>query len=348
MRDRIASDHTAIRCAAVQAQAYHLVMIKFNALYRLLPIFACMLLCACSATPTFDSASLPDQEKFDLYAGDPPGEATYEGEVPPTRYNSRGRLEFVHIPTLEVYHAKGENRSGAAVVICPGGGYRILADGHEGIDVAKWLSENGITGVILRYRMFPYRHPVPMMDVQRAMQTVRANAKPWGLDPERIGVLGFSAGGHLASTATVHHLRADRNAEDPIERISSRPDFSVLVYPVITLRPPTAHMGSRKNLLGTDPNEALIDLMSTEKQVNKQTPPTLLVHSKDDKAVPIGNSELFLASLKKYGVPCKLLACEQGGHGYGLGRKDTDSMAWPDVCIRWFGEIGMLENEDGD
>lgn len=301
-------------------------------------------LSACSATPTIDPATLPDTEKLNLYAGDPPGEPTYEGEVPPTRYNSRGRLEFVHIPTLEVYHAKGGNRSAAAVVICPGGGYRILADSHEGVDVAKWLSENGITGVILRYRMFPYRHPVPMIDVQRALQTVRANSDAWGLDPGRIGVLGFSAGGHLASTATVHHAPAKPDAKDPIERVSSRPDFSVLVYPVITLRPPTAHMGSRKNLLGPEPSDELLDLLSNEKQVNKQTPPTLLVHSKDDRAVPIGNSELFLAALKEHHVPGKLLAYEKGGHGYGLGRKDTDSVAWPDACIKWFGEIGVLES----
>ncbi|MFK7789823.1 MAG: alpha/beta hydrolase [Phycisphaeraceae bacterium] len=317
-----------------------------RALFSLLII--AFVLPACSATPAVDPATLPDQQLLNLYEGDPPGEATYKGEVPPTGYNSRGRLEFVHIPTLEVYHAKGENRSGAAVVICPGGGYRILADSHEGVAVAKWLSENGITGVILRNRIFPYRHPVPMMDVQRAMQTVRANADAWALDPERIGVLGFSAGGHLASTATVHHLEAKPDAKDPVLRVSSRPDFSVLVYPVITMRPPTAHMGSRKNLLGPEPSDELLDLLSSEKQVNKQTPPTLLVHSMDDKSVPIGNSELFLAALKKRNVPGKLLAYKEGGHGYGLGRKDTDSTAWPDACIKWFETIGVIESSNDE
>ena len=189
---------------------------------------------------------------------------------------------------------------------------------------------------------------VPMMDVQRALRTVRASAKDWQLDPQRIGVLGFSAVGHLASTATVHHARADPDSDDPVQRVTSRPDFSVLVYPVITLRPPHAHMGSRRNLLGPEPTDELLDLMSTEKQVNAQTPPTLLVHSKDDRGVPIGNSELFLAALKQAGVQGKLLAYEKGGHGYGLGRKDTDSTAWPDECIKWFAQIGVVGQRDDE
>ena len=301
---------------------------------------------ACSAVTTVDPALLPDRELLHLYEGDPPGEATYEGKLPPTGYNSRGRLAFVHVPTLEVYHAKGKNPSGVAVVICPGGAYRILADRHEGVDVAKWLSDNGITGVVLRYRIYPYRHPIPMMDVQRAIRTVRAKAGAWALDPQRIGVLGFSAGGHLASTATVHHVEADPKSDDPVKRVSSRPDFSVLVYPVITMRPPATHMGSRKNLLGPDPSDELLDLLSSEQQVGKQTPPTLLVHSKDDKAVPIGNSERFFAALKRHEVPVKLLTYEKGGHGYGLGRKETDSVAWPTECIKWFETVGVIESSN--
>ena len=287
-------------------------------------------------------------QQVKLYPAEPPGEATYEGELPEMQITNRGSYRFVHEPVLDVYHAADEDNTGAAVVICPGGGYSALAYQHEGIQVAKWLNDNGITGIILRYRMHPYRHPVPMMDVQRALRTVRANAKEWKINPQRIGVLGFSAGGHLASTATVHHANADPASEDPIERVSSRPNFSVLVYPVITLRPPHAHMGSRKNLLGPEPTEELLDLMSTEKQVNKQTPPTILIHSKDDKGVPIGNSELFLAALKKNGIESKLLVYEKGGHGYGLGRKDTDSMAWPDECIKWFKQIGVIGSGDGE
>lgn len=302
------------------------------------------LLSACSATPAVDPATLPDQQQLKLYEGDPPGESTWEkdGPIPEMTINDRGGYRFVHEPVLDVFHAKGENRTGAAVVICPGGGYGALAYNHEGYAIADWLNENGITAVILRYRMYPYRHPVPMMDVQHAMQTVRANSDAWALDTNRIGVLGFSAGGHLASTATVHHLDADIQSDDPIKRVSSRPDFSVLIYPVVTMREWT-HGGSKRNLLGTEPSDELVALMSNEERVDKTTPPTLLVHSKDDKAVPIKNSEAFLAAMKKHDVPGKLIVFEAGGHGYGLGRSpEHETAAWPSACIDWFEQLGVL------
>lgn len=295
---------------------------------------------ACATDPV---AELPDVEKRNLWPTKPPGQATFDGELPETK-ETRGRMEFVHVPTLEIRHAKGENRTGAAVVVCPGGGYRVLAHGHEGDAIAAWLNSHGITAVILRYRMHPYRHPVPMMDVQYAMQTVRASAKSWGIDPNRIGVLGFSAGGHLASTATVHHKAADPDNENPILRVSSRPDFSVLIYPVISMRQGVTHGGSRRNLLGPEPDEKLVDLMSNDEQINAKTPPTFLVHSKDDKAVLISNSERFLAGLKKNGVQGELMVFETGGHGYGLGRgKGHETNAWPGRCIAWFAEQGMIQ-----
>jgi acetyl esterase/lipase len=308
-------------------------------------------LTGCSATPAVDPATLPDQQQLKLYPNDPPGEPTWEkeGPVPEMQVGPGTRVRFVHEPILDVYHAKGENRTGAAVVICPGGGYGMLAYDHEGHEIARWLNDNGITGVILRYRMYPYRHPVPMMDVQRAMQTVRASADKWGLDSDRIGVLGFSAGGHLASTATTHHKPADKDSEDPIERVTSRPDFAVLIYPVVTMREWT-HGGSKRNLLGKEPSDKLVALMSNEERVDKNTPPTFLVHSKDDKAVPIKNSEAFLAALKKHDVPGELMVFETGGHGYGLGRgrNDPDTThetdAWPKRCIQWFGEVGVLRS----
>lgn len=304
----------------------------------------------CSTSPPpIDVATLPDQEKFNLWPSDPPGEATYEGELPQTSRRNGRALQFVHVPTLEVFHAKGENRTGAAVVICPGGGYRVLADGHEGTDVANWLNDHGITAIILRYRMFPYRHPIPMQDVQRAMRTVRANAARWAIDPQRIGVLGFSAGGHLASTATVHHAQADTDATDPVERVSSRPDFSVLIYPVISMREGVTHGGSRINLLGPEPDDALVTLMSNDEQVDQSTPPTLLVHSKDDRAVPIANSELFLKAMGKHDVAGKLIIFETGGHGYGLGRGEGhETSAWPKQCIAWFESIGVMEPAGAD
>ena len=321
----------------------------------LLPIFCFSLvlmiwLPACSTAQAVDPASLPDQQQVKLYDGDPPGEPTWDKDepIPEMSEGQGGRLGFVHEPVLDIYHAKGENRTGAAVVICPGGGYRILAYNHEGRDVAEWLNDHGITGIILRYRMFPYRHPVPMMDVQRALQTARSKANDWALDPERIGVLGFSAGGHLASTATVHHKAPDPDSEDPVERVSSRPDFAVLIYPVVTMREWT-HGGSRRNLLGQEPSDDLIALLSNEEQVDANTPPTFLVHSKDDRAVKIKNSEMFLAAMKKHNVPGELMAFDTGGHGYGLGRASTnpdkahETDAWPKRCIEWFGEQGILD-----
>lgn len=309
-----------------------------------------MAMSACSTAQTVDPASLPDQQQVKLYDGDPPGEPTWEKDepIPEMTTGQGGRLSFVHEPVLDIYHAKGANRTGAAVVICPGGGYRILAYNHEGRDVARWLNNNGITGIILRYRMFPYRHPVPMMDVQRALQTARSKADDWALDPGRIGVLGFSAGGHLASTAAVHHKAADPDSDDPIKRVSSRPDFAVLIYPVVTMRA-WMHGGSRRNLLGQEPSDNLIALLSNEEQVDANTPPAFLVHSKDDRVVKIKNSEMFLAALKKHDVPGELMVFDTGGHGYGLGRasnntdKTHETDAWPKRCIEWFNEQGILD-----
>ena len=257
------------------------------------------------------------------------------------RYH-RGFHFDIHVPTVDVYHAKGDNPTKPAMVVCPGGGYGAVATGIEGVPAAKWLQKNGITAVLLRYRLKPYQHPVPMMDVQRALQLTRANAKKWKLDPKRIGVMGFSAGGHLASTATVHHKAADPKSKDPVEQVSSRPDFSVLIYPVIAVTPPHAHMGSSKNLIGDNPSKEVIDLMNTHTQVNKQTPPTLLVHSKDDNEVPFKNSEHFYEALQKNGIKSKLLGYEKGRHAYAMGRPGTDSAKWPEECLKWFAEIGVI------
>jgi len=294
---------------------------------------------------------LPDTEQVELWPGDPPGEPTWdrEGEIPAMQKNARGSYSFVHEPVLDVYHAKGKNRTGAAVVICPGGGYGRLAYDHEGHQVARWLNEHGITGVILRYRMFPYRHPVPMRDVQRAMQHVRHHAKDWGLQRDKIGVLGFSAGGHLASTATVHHVRSPLYGKNKLNAVSSRPDFAILVYPVISMREGVTHGGSRRNLLGPEPDEALVALMSNDEQVTHNTPPTLLVHSRDDKAVPIENSTRFALGLLNHDIRGRTVYFDTGGHGYGLGRgggHETD--AWPAACIDWLKQIGVIPDDAGE
>ncbi len=296
--------------------------------------------------PSLARANDPDIKELKIYPGKAPGEPTLKEGEKIKEMSYHGGFHFnIHEPTIDVYHAKGDKRTKAAVVVCPGGGYGAVATGIEGVPAAKWLQQNGITAVLLRYRLQPYRHPVPMMDVQRALQLTRSNAEKWDLDPKRIGVMGFSAGGHLASTATVHHKAADPKSNDPVERVSSRPDFSVLIYPVIAVSPPHAHMGSSQNLLGSNHSEKELRLMNTHTQVNKQTPPTLLVHSKDDNEVPFKNSELFYESLQKSGIQSKLLAYEQGRHAYALGRPGTDSAAWPGECLKWFAEIGVMQVE---
>lgn len=238
------------------------------------------------------------------------------------------------IPTLTPYLALKEKATGAAVVVCPGGGYQHLAD-HEGGPVAEWLNSIGITAFVLKYRLGPtYHHPAMLQDAARGIRTVRARAKEWGVDPQRIGILGFSAGGHLAATAGTHFAPGQADAADPIERVSSRPDLMILIYPVITMREAT-HGGSRKNLLGEQPSPEMIALLSNEEQVTKETPPTFLVHTMTDAAVPVENSMMFAAALRKAGVPFEFHLYERGPHGFGLAPKDPILSSWPGRCADW-------------
>jgi acetyl esterase/lipase len=212
--------------------------------------------------------------------------------------------EPVDIPTLTPYLPPKEKMSGAAIIVCPGGGYTHLAD-HEGRPVAEWLNSLGITAFVLKYRLGPrYHHPAPMQDAARAIRTVRARAAEWRLDPQRIGILGFSAGGHLASTAGTHFDSGKPDAQDAIERVSSRPNLMILIYPVITMRDKT-HAGSKKNLLGAEPTPELVTLLSNDEQVTKETPPAFLVHTMTDSAVPVENS---LLSSRRYAKPAYLLS----------------------------------------
>jgi acetyl esterase/lipase len=247
------------------------------------------------------------------------------------------------IPQVIVYLPPADKANGAAVVICPGGGYGGLAMNHEGHDVAKWLNSIGVAGVILKYRIAPkYRHPAPLQDAQRALRYVRAHAKEWKIDPGKVGILGFSAGGHLASTAATHFDKGDTDAKDPIDRLSCRPDFAVLVYPVITLSGPSAHVGSRNNLLGKDADAKLIENLSNHLQVTKDTPPTFLTHTREDKGVPAANSEMFHEACKKAGVPSELHLFDKGKHGLGLGPKDLEFSQWPGRCETWLRAIKMI------
>jgi len=224
------------------------------------------------------------------------------------------------IPTLTPYWPESSKASGAAMVVCPGGGYGGLA-GHEGKDYALWFNEQGIAAFVLKYRLGSagYRHPVMLQDAARAVRTVRANATAWKIDTKRIGIIGSSAGGHLASTLVTHFDAGNPEATDPIERVSSRPDLGILCYPVITLGEFT-HQGSKQNLLGKDPAPELVRLLSNELQVTPQTPPCFVWSTWEDTAVPVENSLQFAAAMRKARVPCDLHVYLKGPHGIGLGR----------------------------
>jgi acetyl esterase/lipase len=233
-------------------------------------------------------------------------------------------------PTLTIYLPPAGKASGAGVVICPGGGYAHLAMDKEGTEIAAWLNERGIAGFVLKYRLGPrYHHPAPLDDAHRALRYVREHVSELRVKPDRIGIWGFSAGGHLAATAATHFDS------------STRPDFVILAYPVITFEPPYAHQGSRKNLLGADPDPKLVHNLSNETQVTAQTPPTFLFHTDGDKGVPAENSVLFYLALRKAGVPAELHIYERGPHGVGLAQKDPVLSSWPSRLSDWLKLRGL-------
>ena len=247
-------------------------------------------------------------------------------------------------PSLTVYPPKGRG-NGAAIVVCPGGGYGHLAP-HEAEPVARWANAHGMVGLVLKYRLGNqgYKHPAMLTDAQRAIRTARHRAGEWSIDPARVAILGFSAGGHLASTAATHFDAGNPRADDPIDRQSSRPDAAILVYPVIDMGGRPAHAGSRANLLGPNPDPALVANLSNHTQVTRETPPTFLVHSFEDKAVPVENSLRFALALEANGVPFAMQVYEHGPHGYGMGKPEyPETMAWPDQCAAWLKSRGFLK-----
>ena len=245
-------------------------------------------------------------------------------------------------PGLQAYPAPADKASGAAVIVCPGGGYGRLA-AHEGHDVAVWLNSLGVSAFVLKYRLGPrYNNPAMLQDVQRAIRTVRANARDWKVDPQRLGVMGFSAGGHLASTAATHFDAGNQQSGDTVEKEGSRPDIAVLCYPVITMKTPLTHAGSRRNLLGENPMPDLVEGLSNETQVTARTPPTFLFHTMDDAAVPVENSLLFAEALRKHKVPYELHVFEHGRHGVGLAANDPVLGLWPKLLENWLRGRGFL------
>ena len=242
------------------------------------------------------------------------------------------------IPALKAYPVDAQGKG--AVIVCPGGGYGMRAD-HEGEPVARWLNGLGLPAFVLRYRVAPYRHPYPLADVQRAVRYVRHHAREWGIDPDKIGVLGFSAGGHLTSSVGTHYDAGKADAEDPIERQSCRPNAIIPCYPVITMKPPYTHEGSLMNLLGEHPDPALVESLSNETQVTPDTPPTFLWHTADDGAVPVENALLFASALSRNKVPFDLHIYESGRHGLGLAEEDPHVANWTEACGLWLKRQGF-------
>ena len=250
--------------------------------------------------------------------------------------------EEVDRPALTPY-LPAANANGTAVVVCPGGGYSGLAMDHEGDQVARWLNSMGVAAFVLKYRLGPrYHHPIELQDAQRAIRMVRARAHEWHVAPDRIGIMGFSAGGHLASTAGTHFDKGNAGALDTIERQSSRPDFLILCYAVISFTTEYTHRGSLRNLLGDNPDPKLVESLSNEKQVTAETPPTFLFHTNADRGVPAENSVLFYLALRKAGVPAEMHIYERGPHGVGLASYDEALRSWPERLAGWMRVRGLL------
>jgi len=251
------------------------------------------------------------------------------------------------IPEISVYLPAGAVGSVPAVVICPGGGYVRLAAEHEGREIAERLRQQQAAGIVLKYRLpgNGYRHPIPLLDARRAIQIVRLHADEWKINPEKIGILGFSAGGHLASTAGTffEEIPLAATVQDAAGRMAYRPDFMVLVYPVISMRDDITHRGSKENLLGPQPPQALAERLSNERQITSQTPPTFLIHAHDDKTVSPENSILFYEGLRKAGIPAELHIYLKGGHGFGIRPSAGPACGWLDACLVWMEQMGLTD-----
>ncbi len=246
-------------------------------------------------------------------------------------------------PTLTVFLPAGVNATKTGVVVAPGGGYQHLAMEKEGYAFAEWLNARGVAAFVLKYRLGPkYHHPVEMWDAQRAMRVVRAHAAEYGIAADHVGMWGFSAGGHLTATAGTQFDWGKADSADLVERQGSRPDFLVLAYPVITMMEPDVHHGSLKNLLGDDPDPALVRSLSAETRVTTDTPPTFLFSTTDDKTVPVMNSVMFYEALVKAGVPAEMHIFQQGAHGAGLAAANPQLSVWPDLVAKWMRERGYM------
>ena len=294
------------------------------------------------------TTALTQHMKLDIWPGKIPGSKTSKTYKEETNKNDAGRprISRVTTPEMTVYLPQKEKANGTAVVICPGGGYGVLAIDHEGWDVATWLNSMGIAGIVLKYRLpsdeiMENKNVGPLQDVQEAIRIVRRNAVKWNINPTRIGVMGFSAGGHLAGTASTMY---NENVYQAVDDISARPDFSILIYGVLSMQSDITHKGSQTNLLGTTPEKELAEKFSNELRIDDQTPPAFLVHSADDKSVPVENSIRYFQALKSRNIPAELHIYESGGHGYGLAPNGGTESQWPEACKQWLLKHGWLPN----
>ncbi|MES2004431.1 MAG: alpha/beta hydrolase [Bacteroidota bacterium] len=249
-------------------------------------------------------------------------------------------------PFMDYYPSKNPSVKKTAVLICPGGGYQHLSWEKEGVNPAKLFNENGMDAFVLSYRLNNnkqqgHRYPDQYNDITTAIRIIRSRASEWGIDPDKTGVMGFSAGGHLASTAATILQKGDPQAADPLKRIDTRPSFAILIYPVITMDTSFAHRGSRNNLLGNKPDESMVAALSTEKRVTAETPPVFLIHADDDKSVPPQNSIAFYEALKKNKVKASLYIYDHGGHGFGMAPQDPLLSQWPMQCVQWLQRQGF-------
>ena len=307
----------------------------------LVPFLALVSLTASLTT----AAPGPNPLVVPLWDGPPPNEQPAGQPLERVQEGDILWVRHVQNPSIEVRLPSRGNATGQAVVVCPGGGYGGLAYDWEGTDFAGWLNSRGIAAIILTYRLpvdGDLAHDkwlVPLIDAQRAIRLTRAHATDWGIDPAKIGIMGFSAGGHLASTAGTRFDAGVAEAADPVERLSSRPDFMILAYPVISFSTASAHSGSRRNLIGENPTEELVNRYSNELQVTADTPPTFLVHAADDGAVPVQNSLLFYDALLAHNVPAELHVYPHGGHGFSFAFKKGRVQDWTRLCARWMAEL---------
>ncbi len=286
------------------------------------------------------------QQELKLWPKGVPG-AIKNKEYKESPIDGRGRENrYIKVsdPTIKVFLPEKDKATGAAILICPGGGYSCLAYDHEGFILAEWLNKQGIAGILLKYRLpsdeiMEHKEVGPLQDAQQAMRMIRNNAKQWNLDPDKIGVIGFSAGGHLASTISTQF---DRKVYKTKDTTSARPDFSVLVYPVISMKDGVTHRGSRENLIGKSPSEDMINQYSNELQITKNTPITFMIHSADDGAVPIQNSLGYFKALQDNKVASEIHIFEKGGHGYGMREVKETHKQWQSLMLEWLKMHGII------